>query len=205
MQPDSKTIHRTLTKTVILLVLAAVFTGAPRAAQAGYICATTPGFAEIQSEYAKQFNRLRARNGLPRLDASSQLDAIAADYACVLAKTNHFDHVGPDGSTLGQRAKDGGYPYCSIAENLARGQRSVSRVLIDWSNSPGHYANLMRKGVTEFGLGLSLADTRDGPAPGGIASLSDLARSVRAKEREGKPEALPEGKLVWVLLVGRRC
>lgn len=174
-------------------------------ALADFACPDSERFDEIQSEYENQFNRLRQRNSLEKLNFSDKLTTIAADYACVLARSNHFDHVGPDGSTLAERARAGGYRYCSIAENLAKGQPSVSRVLIDWSNSLGHYANLMRQGVVEFGLGLAIANAKGANLDDPILTLSDLAKRARTKLPTQKKPSLPEGDLVWVLLLGREC
>jgi uncharacterized protein YkwD len=91
----------------------------------------------------KRTNAARAIQGLRPLYNSPNLQAAAMAYAMTMAQANHFDHTGPDGSTVGTRAKDVGYSYKGIAENIGRGYSSGEEAVQGWLNSPGHYNNIM--------------------------------------------------------------
>jgi uncharacterized protein YkwD len=88
-------------------------------------------------------NEARAERGLKPVHNSPNLQAAAMSYAYTMAQANHFDHTGPDGSTLGTRATDSGYSYAGIAENIGRGHSSGEEAVQGWLNSQGHYNNIM--------------------------------------------------------------
>lgn len=43
--------------------------------------------------------------------------------------------------------------FQTAAENLAAGQRTPKEVVNAWMNSPGHRANILKKEVSEIGVG----------------------------------------------------
>ena len=43
-------------------------------------------------------------------------------------------------------------------ENIAAGQRSAVEVNEDWTNSPGHYANMINPAYTKLGVGCLIDD-----------------------------------------------
>ena len=167
-------------------------------------CFRVVSLSKVQRDFGEVFNALRRDHGLSDLKESLRLTKIAADYACLLARTDHFDHVGPDGSTLETRAEVGKYRFCTIAENLAKGQSDVTEVLKAWRRSPGHYRNLIHDGVDEFGLAIAVNPAPDAreDAP---RSLSELATQIETKRNLLALGGIPEGSIVWVLLVGRDC
>jgi hypothetical protein len=77
-----------------------------------------------------------------------------------MASTSIFDHVGVDGSRVGQRVTDAGYAWHRVAENIAAGQTSLEEVIVDWLNSPSHCRALLDPRYEEFGL--SVARVEDG-------------------------------------------
>lgn len=97
-------------------------------------------------------NAYRAQNGLAALQIDRKLTAMAAAHAGDMVKKRFFSHTGSNGSTLGKRARKQRYKFCVLAENLAKGQHSIGEVLAGWMESPGHRANMLNTGVTEFGL-----------------------------------------------------
>ena len=61
-------------------------------------------------------------------------------------------HVGKNGSQVGDRAKDAGYVFTHVAENVAYGQPTVEVVMVSWMNSPGHKANILTAEVKHAGF-----------------------------------------------------
>jgi len=116
-------------------------------------------------ELTNEFREEHARNAV-RLNA--QLAAAARAYAQKLARTEAFSHA-VGGTTPSDRAKKAGYAYCQIAENLAslydsRGFTArdyAKRTIEGWENSPGHRRNMLTPHVTEIGVAIARAPTRD--------------------------------------------
>lgn len=79
------------------------------------------------------------------------LESAARDHTEDMARHKYFDHVGSDGSTVGDRVSQRGYSWRRVGENIARYQASVAEVVEDWAESPGHCANLMNPGFIEMG------------------------------------------------------
>ena len=181
----------------------ALFSASWAAAQDPAPCAIPDGLPAIHAELDDSLNKLRARHELSAVSPYATLNRIATAYACDLAKTGHFDHVGPDGSTLQDRARDGGYAFCLIAENLARGQRSTTEVMKGWLLSDGHRRNMLIKGADQFGVGIvAMPDPRDGSFSG-LSNLADNLNDETLHLRGAK--ALKNARFVWVLLLGSRC
>ncbi|MBU2980762.1 CAP domain-containing protein [Lentibacter algarum] len=118
----------------------------------GLVLSASVTSAEPVREFAGWVSQLRAQNGLGPLKTSSKLEKIANKHAQDMEKRGFFSHTGSDGSTIGRRAKRGGYKYCTIGENIAQGQKSAQEAMRDWTKSPAHKANMLKKGVTEIGV-----------------------------------------------------
>lgn len=108
--------------------------------------------AEITGGFAPMLNAARASEGLGPVVANRRLAQAAAAHARDMEARDFFDHVAPDGGTLTDRVNAAGYKYCVVAENIARGQRSLREVHEGWMNSPGHRANNLLPDITEFGI-----------------------------------------------------
>lgn len=152
-------------------------------------------------------NAERRRLRLPALQSSPELERVAAAYACSLADNDHFDHIGPDGSTLSDRASASTYKWCLIAENLALGQRRVKDVFAAWLRSDSHRTNMLLKDARQYGLSVLWPGNADAAAGGALTE-----RLSRFGARAGPARALPEPssellpeRSYWVLLLGRRC
>lgn len=100
----------------------------------------------------KSINAIRAAKGMPAVSYSTKLEKIARGHASDMHKRGYFSHKGRNGSTVGKRAKRGGYRWCLVAENIAKGQKDIRQVMEDWRTSPSHYKNLVRKGIREFAV-----------------------------------------------------
>lgn len=94
-------------------------------------------------------NQIRASRGMRPLRISSRLSAAAQNHARYMASTGSFSHYA-NGSPSGRAAAQG---YRSgVRENIAMGGTTVTGTFNQWTNSSGHYANLMsNSGVAGFG------------------------------------------------------
>jgi len=113
-------------------------------------------------------NEFRKEHARSVVKPNAQLAAAARAYAKKLAQTEAFSHT-VGGTTPSGRAKKAGYAYCQIAENLAslydsRGFTArdyAKRTMEGWENSPGHRRNMLTPHVTEIGVAIARAPTRE--------------------------------------------
>ncbi len=114
--------------------------------------ATEGKIKNVSAQALKRVNDYRTANGLGRVKMNKKLTAAAALHARSMMKYGFFSHEGPGKSSPGSRARSQGYRYCRIAENIAKGQRSMDEVITAWINSPGHRRNILDRDVNEFSL-----------------------------------------------------
>ncbi|WP_239520591.1 CAP domain-containing protein [Pseudooceanicola aestuarii] len=88
-------------------------------------------------------NAARAGQGLSPLGSSTQADAAARLHARDMAVRGVLTHDGSAGSSVGDRMRAAGVNWCYVAENIAKGQPDVQRVVADWMASPGHRRNIL--------------------------------------------------------------
>ncbi|MEM6489860.1 MAG: CAP domain-containing protein [Pseudomonadota bacterium] len=165
-------------------VLAAVpvamsLAGMDRASAQSAACEAAGDAAATRAAFYSALNDWRGREGLPAMAPDTALERASDSYACVMVEREHFDHVGPDGSTPMTRAADTGYTACLIAENIAAGQGDAAEVFQAWLDSPGHRRNMALDDASDVGLGLTI--------------------------RRGGPQDGLQGRPYWALLLGRRC
>lgn len=97
-------------------------------------------------------NALRVKHGLAPLSYSRKLEKAARRHAKDMARGGFFSHQGSDGSRIGDRVRAARYRWCAAAENIAKGQPSLAKVLTSWAQSLGHRRNMLHPEVTEFAL-----------------------------------------------------
>jgi uncharacterized protein YkwD len=98
-------------------------------------------------------NKERESDSLKPLSANRILDRIAALRADDLFTNQYFEHTSPDGTSASEIAKDEGYDYLLIGENLALGNFDGERGIVSaWMDSPGHRANILNGKFTELGV-----------------------------------------------------
>jgi uncharacterized protein YkwD len=102
-------------------------------------------------------NAERRHQGLPALVYNSRLDRMAKIQAQNMARFQKMAHVIPESSlpTLTDRARDAGYPYARLAENVALGYPSAETVVEGWMASKGHRANILQRDVEETGIAIA--------------------------------------------------
>lgn len=79
------------------------------------------------------------------------LESAARRHSEDMAEHEYFDHVGSDGSTVGDRVSREGYDWRRVGENIAHNQQTIEEVVQDWVESPGHCVNLMNPSFVEMG------------------------------------------------------
>ena len=122
------------------------------------IAISAPSDASGSVDVTATLNSLRAENGRVPLAEDRRLTTAARDYAALMARTGHFSHTGPEGSTFGQRSRAAGYP-CPRAENIAFGPMTDAQVIANWMTSPGHRRNILLRDARDFGFGMSMTSS----------------------------------------------
>jgi uncharacterized protein YkwD len=147
-----------LRRPVALLFAIVIATALPVAGRT----ATGPDPAQVESGIVEQTNDFRRQQERDPLQVDSKLARAAADFAAFMARTGRYGH-GAGGSTPAQRARDAGYSFCTIAENIAwqynsagfTTQALTAAFMKGWRNSPEHRRNMLRAGLTEIGVGVA--------------------------------------------------
>ena len=98
----------------------------------------------------------------PPLKADAQLDRAAADHAADMARQGLLEHQGRDGSSAAQRVTRAGYRWRRVGENIASGQTSAEQVVLEWTRSPRHCANLMDARFTDMGVAYAVNMNSEG-------------------------------------------
>ena len=89
---------------------------------------------------------------VPALTYSSLLSDVAKRQVIDMEGKKFFSHTGSDGSTVAVRAREAGYTWWKVGENIALGQKSSHEVIRDWLTSEGHCENIMNKDYKEMGV-----------------------------------------------------
>lgn len=115
----------------------------------------TPPSGDINDDFDTLINGVRFDAGSGPVAFDARLGSAAQDYAELMLETNHFGHVGPDGSRLQDRVAATGYDYAVLRENIAGGEPNVGAVFNAWQGSELHLANNLAGDVEDFGLGFA--------------------------------------------------
>jgi uncharacterized protein YkwD len=107
-------------------------------------------------------NARRRKAGAPALRSSPALDKAAQGHAEDMLARGYFAHESPSGTSVRERAREAGFDWRAIGENIAEGQFSVAQVMEGWMNSPEHRRNILDPDYTELGVGLVTAKGKDG-------------------------------------------
>lgn len=126
---------------------------------AALACDRPAGAAALEAELAAWINAERAGKGLGKLGASGVLQNAAQAHACDMAERGYFAHEGPGGP--GFKARIGKTGYGTAVENLAKTPgASAGTAAAMWRKSPGHWANILNRGIGEMGVAVA-TDGRD--------------------------------------------
>jgi uncharacterized protein YkwD len=113
-------------------------------------------------------NQVRAQNGVPLLRGNTKLRRAAEGHSAEMVRAGYFDHTSLSGATMIDRVQASGYIRGArgwlLGENLEWGTGSLAtpRGAVDsWLKSPGHRANLLKRGYRHLGVGVSLGTPSD--------------------------------------------
>ena len=113
--------------------------------------------ATLTSEgIVSETNVRRTANTKSNLTLSAKLSQSAQAKANDILEAQYFDHVSPDGVTVGTLVAEAGYEYIRVGENLALGGfTSEADVVNAWMNSEGHKANILDGSYSDIGIGIA--------------------------------------------------
>ncbi len=98
-------------------------------------------------------NAERIAEGVSKVTSNTTLNEIAEEKLADMFTRWYFNHVTPEGTKIGAHAKENGYTYSIIGENLAIGIYGSDQEVIDtWMESGGHRANILNERFSEIGL-----------------------------------------------------
>jgi uncharacterized protein YkwD len=103
-------------------------------------------------------NEQRAAAGLHGLAGDRRLGRAARQYSGAMVRERFFDHVSPEGSTLGQRARAAGYSGGTLGETIGWGSGALATpraIVAAWMASPPHHAVLLGAGFRRVGIGVA--------------------------------------------------
>ncbi len=101
----------------------------------------------------EETNKQRELFSLEVLEENEDLNRIARLKLEDMFKDDYFAHISPAGVGVSDIAKEEGYEYFLIGDNLAIGPYSDDEELVDaWMNSEGHRENILNKAYTEIGV-----------------------------------------------------
>lgn len=101
---------------------------------------------------AGALNAFRAGLGAAKIAPEPRLQKAAEAHAADMARRGFFSHKGANGSKPSSRVQAQGYRWCWVAENIAKGQKSLQAVMASWAKSPGHRKNMAHRKAAQFGL-----------------------------------------------------
>lgn len=102
----------------------------------------------------KWTNEMRRENGdLNLLSENEKLDVVAQKRLDDMFQKQYFEHISPSGIGVSDVAKENGFEYITIGENIALGNFDGDEILVRaWMNSPGHRANILSGRYAEIGI-----------------------------------------------------
>ncbi|TWI57615.1 Cysteine-rich secretory protein family protein [Pseudomonas duriflava] len=124
------------------------------------VSASLAGWQTTGREILKRVNEARAKPrtcgakrfaAAPPLRWNAKLGQAAFAHSREMATFNYFSHTGKGGSKVGERAREEGYLWRRIGENIFAGSGSAREAVAGWLASPGHCANIMDPHYTDMG------------------------------------------------------
>lgn len=87
----------------------------------------------------------------PPLSWNEILATAAREHGLDMARRGYFSHNAPEGGGIEVRAKQAGYSWRAVGENIAAAPGNPYMVVALWLESAGHCANIMNSAFTEMG------------------------------------------------------
>jgi uncharacterized protein YkwD len=128
----------------------------------GFAAPAIENLDALADEVVRLVNIERKKHGATPLSINKELNKSARFHADFMAEHDCFAHLCPNEPNLGKRARDAGYDWRAVAENIAAGQAGAAEVVADWMTSPGHRANILNPVYKHIGIGYVLVDQDGG-------------------------------------------
>ncbi|WP_235848935.1 MULTISPECIES: CAP domain-containing protein [Bacillaceae] len=119
--------------------------------------AETDGISGPEARVIELTNEQRRNNGLPELEADTELSGVARRKSIDMQENNYFSHTSPTYGSPFDMIRDAGVSYNAAGENIAQGQQTPEQVVESWMNSEGHRANILSTDFTHIGVGYTEA------------------------------------------------
>jgi uncharacterized protein YkwD len=121
-----------------------------------------PDIPKAVAKVIADTNAFRKDEKRAAVTANDELTATAKYFAEFMASTDEYGHQA-DKKEPADRAKEHGYDYCLIAENIAyvfntygfTTDRLAEQFVTGWKESPGHRKNMLDPDVTETGVAVA--------------------------------------------------
>lgn len=123
-----------------------------------------PSPVELEREAILAVGELRRTRGLPPLRVADALTRVARGHSEEMALRGFFDHVTPEGETVGDRVRAAGLSFARVGENLHTNRNvddPVATAVEAWLKSPRHRGLLLSGEYIETGIGVAI-DYRGG-------------------------------------------
>jgi uncharacterized protein YkwD len=160
-----------LSRPRLLALAVAVFVLVPAASAAA--CAGADSRESAGGKYSEAIrcllNQQRAQARLAPLGPDRRLARAARRFSHAMVRQRFFDHVSPQGSTVGQRVRAAGYTERAVGETIGWGAGTLATpaaIVQAWMNSPPHRAIIMDGRLHKVGLGVAAGS----PSGGGDAA-----------------------------------
>jgi len=143
---------------------------------------TAANLALIRQAILCLHNEVRAERGLPALTGNAKLRRAAEGHSADMVAKSYFNHTSKSGASMVDRIMRAGYVGPDdgwiLGENLEWGTGGLAtpQGAIDaWMDSPGHRANIVKRGYKHMGIGITLG-TPTGAANGVTITVDFGAR-----------------------------
>lgn len=113
-------------------------------------CAYTQN-ASYVSQIISLINQARVTEKLSSLTVNAQLTSAAQNHSVDMACNNFLDHTGSDGSTIGDRLADAGFPLSNYFEIIAIG--TPQNAIDQWRADAGHWEAVLNPSMRYIGVG----------------------------------------------------
>jgi uncharacterized protein YkwD len=119
----------------------------------------------VAGEIVERTNEFRKEKNREPVESNARLKEGARYFAGYMARTDTYGHTADD-KRPADRAKEHGYKYCIVLENIAYQYSSAGfdttslakRFFEGWKESPGHRRNMLDEDVTETGVAVARSD-----------------------------------------------
>jgi uncharacterized protein YkwD len=126
--------------------------------------AELPPPAELERAAIRAVREARRKRGLSALRVSDALTRVARGHSEEMALRGFFDHVTPEGLTVGDRVEAAGLRFKRVGENLHTNRNvedPIAKAVESWLKSPAHRGLMLSDEYLETGIGVAI-DYRGG-------------------------------------------